>query len=89
MRIALTSRPTSSVSPDLLNACDAAISKPGYGLVAEIIANQTRLLYTSRSDFVEYEVLAKGLKEYAVTRELSREDFFAGQEAVPPNVENL
>jgi len=64
--------------PDLLNACDAAISKPGYGLVAEIIANQTRLLYTSRSDFVEYEVLVQGLKEYAVAKELSREEFFAG-----------
>ena len=62
-----------------MNACDAAISKPGYGLVAEIIANQTRLLYTSRSDFVEYEVLVKGLKEYAVAKELSREEFFAGR----------
>ena len=65
--------------PNLLNACDAAISKPGYGLVAEIIANQTPLLYTSRTDFAEYEVLVKGLKEYAVTKELSREDFFAGR----------
>ncbi|MCH8956128.1 hypothetical protein IIA28_12555, partial [candidate division KSB1 bacterium] len=64
--------------PNLLNACDAAISKPGYGLVAEIIANQTRLLYTSRTDFVEYEVLVQGLKEYAVAKELSRVDFFAG-----------
>ena len=64
--------------PNLLNACDAAISKPGYGLVAEIIANQTRLLYTSRTDFVEYEVLVNGLKEYAIAKELSRVDFFAG-----------
>ena len=64
--------------PNLLNACDAAISKPGYGLVAEIIANQTRLLYTSRTDFVEYEVLVQGLKGYAIAKELSREDFFAG-----------
>ncbi len=64
--------------PDLLNACDAAISKPGYGLVAEVIANQTPLLYTSRIDFAEYEFLVKGLKEYAVARELPRRDFFAG-----------
>ena len=64
--------------PNLLNACDAAISKPGYGLVAEIIANQTRLLYTSRTDFVEYEFLVQGLKEYAVAQELPRKDFFAG-----------
>jgi len=64
--------------PNLLDACDAAISKPGYGLVAEIIANQTPLLYTSRTDFVEYEVLVQGLKEFAVAKELPREDFFAG-----------
>ncbi len=64
--------------PNLLNAFDAAISKPGYGLVAEIIANQTPLLYTSRTDFVEYEILVKGLKEYAIAKELSRVDFFAG-----------
>ncbi len=64
--------------PNLLNACDAAISKPGYGLVAEIIANQTPLLYTSRTDFAEYEVLVQGLKDCAIARELSREDFFAG-----------
>ena len=64
--------------PNLLNACDAAISKPGYGLVAEIIASQTPLLYTSRTDFAEYEFLVQGLKEYAVAKGLSREDFFAG-----------
>ncbi|MCZ6595473.1 MAG: hypothetical protein O6943_11255, partial [Bacteroidetes bacterium] len=64
--------------PNLLNACDAAISKPGYGLVAEIIANQTPLLYTSRLDFAEYEFLVQGLKEYAVVKELPRGDFFAG-----------
>ncbi len=64
--------------PNLLNACDAAISKPGYGLVAEIIASQTPLLYTPRVDFAEYEFLVQGLKEYAVAKELSRVDFFAG-----------
>lgn len=64
--------------PDLLHACDAAISKPGYGLVAEIIANQTPLLYTTRDDFVELDVLISGLNEFAVAEELPREDFFAG-----------
>lgn len=64
--------------PDLVNACDAVVSKPGYGLVAEILANQTPLLYTSRDDFVEYAVLANGLNKYAVVKELPLEDFFAG-----------
>ncbi|MFQ5604203.1 MAG: glycosyltransferase family protein [bacterium] len=64
--------------PELVQACDAVISKPGYGVVSEIIANQTPLLYTSRSDFVEYKVLVQGLTEYAVAEFLPRADFYAG-----------
>ena len=63
---------------DLLNACDVVISKPGYGLVAEVVANRTPVLYTSRDDFAEYEVLVKGLKEFAVCRFLSRDNFLSG-----------
>ncbi|MFQ5676635.1 MAG: hypothetical protein ACE5G1_12110, partial [bacterium] len=64
--------------PELLNACDVVISKPGYGLVAEVLANRTPLLYTTREDFAELEVLTRGLKEYAVAKEIRAEDFFAG-----------
>jgi len=63
---------------ELVNACDMVISKPGYGIVSEIIANQTPLLYTAREDFAEYFVLVEGLKKYAVTKHLPQKDFLEG-----------
>src|SRR5262249_22271659 len=39
--------------PDLVAAADVVISKPGYGIVSECVANGTPLLYTSRGQFVE------------------------------------
>ncbi|NIR47341.1 hypothetical protein GWO43_02550 [candidate division KSB1 bacterium] len=63
---------------ELLNACDLVISKPGYGLVSEVLANKTPLLYTSRADFAEYEKLVAGLKEYAVSEFIPRSEFLKG-----------
>ena len=63
---------------ELVQACDLVVSKPGYGIVSEIIANRVPLLYTSRTDFIEYPVLVKGLEDYAVSQHLPYEDFVAG-----------
>lgn len=64
--------------PELVHASDVVISKPGYGLVSDILANRTPLLYTSRDDFAEYECLVRGLNEFAVANELPRDDFLGG-----------
>ncbi len=64
---------------DLVRASDVVATKPGYGIVAECIANQTSILYTSRGDFPEYEVLVKGMEKSLNTRYLSLEDFLAGK----------
>ena len=64
--------------PDLVNACDVAVSKPGYGIVSEIIANRTPLLYIARDDFIEYDVLVDGLQRFSVSELLPRERFLAG-----------
>lgn len=63
---------------DVLNACDAVLSKPGYSMVSEVIVNQTPMVYVPRNDFLEDEELIRGLQEYAVCEELSQHDFFAG-----------
>lgn len=69
---------------NVLNACDAVLSKPGYSMVSEVIANQTPLLYVPRRDFVEDSVLIQGLENYAVCEELPQQEFRGGawQEAV-------
>ena len=64
---------------DLVKLSDAVITKPGYGIVSECIANRTPVLYTSRGRFPEYEKLVEGLEKYAVSRFIPQEDFIGGK----------
>jgi UDP:flavonoid glycosyltransferase YjiC (YdhE family) len=48
---------------DLLAACDAAIVKPGYGIVADLIANRVPALYASRDGYREEPVLVRALED--------------------------
>ena len=45
-------------------AADVVVTKPGYGIISEAIANDTALLYTSRGRFVEYDVLVHEMPRY-------------------------
>jgi L-arabinokinase len=47
----------------LLAACDAVLTKPGYGIVSEAAWNHTRVLYTDRGDFPEYPWLVSWLHD--------------------------
>jgi hypothetical protein len=49
---------------DLVGAADAVVTKPGYGIVSECIANDTAILYTSRGHFPEYDVLVEEMPKY-------------------------
>jgi hypothetical protein len=64
---------------DLVAAADVVVSKPGYGIVSECIANDTALLYTSRGRFVEYDVLVAEMPSVLRCREITQEDLFAGR----------
>ncbi|MBI2920475.1 MAG: hypothetical protein HYY18_05265 [Planctomycetes bacterium] len=57
---------------DLVKSCDLVVSKPGYGIVSECVANRTPFLYTSRDDFIEYDVMVKQLKKYLPTAFIPR-----------------
>jgi hypothetical protein len=46
---------------DLVAAADVVVSKPGYGIVSECVANGTALLFSSRARFVEEEVFRREL----------------------------
>ncbi len=65
--------------PDLVRAADVVISKPGYGIVSECIANRTACLYTGRGDFREQSLLIDGLHRYGRAQEISNEDLRAGR----------
>ncbi|MBI4477325.1 MAG: hypothetical protein HY654_09145 [Acidobacteria bacterium] len=49
---------------DLVRACDVVVTKPGYGIIAECLANTTAMLYTSRGRFREYPVLIKAMPKF-------------------------
>ena len=64
---------------DLVAAVDVVATKPGYGIVSECIANETAMLYTSRGQFVEYEVLVAEMPRYLRCSFIEHEDLFAGR----------
>lgn len=63
---------------DLVAAADLVVSKPGYGIVSECIANRTPLLYTSRGRFAEYEVMVAEMPRMLRCRYFAQDDLLSG-----------
>jgi hypothetical protein len=72
---------------DLVAAVDVVLSKPGYGIVSECVANGTALLYTSRGRFAEYDVFVGEMPRVLRCRYLPQEDLYSGR--WPTAVETL
>lgn len=64
---------------DLIAAVDAVITKPGFGILGECITTSTPILYTSRGDFREYDVLVAEMPRYLRSRFMSHADLFGGR----------
>ena len=64
---------------DLVGAAEAVVTKPGYGIISECIANDAAVLYTSRGHFPEYEVLVEDMPKYLRTAFIGQEELFAGR----------
>ncbi|HEX7231902.1 MAG TPA: hypothetical protein VF452_15995, partial [Candidatus Binatia bacterium] len=63
---------------DLVRAADVIIAKPGYGIVADILAHQTPVLYVERNDFPEFAYLAQALNELTTAEFLPLDDLLSG-----------
>ena len=72
---------------DLVRAVDVVVTKPGYGIVSECLANDTALLYTSRGDFREYLVLVGAMPRFLRCAFIEHEDLFSGNWA--PHMDRL
>ena len=72
---------------DLVRAVDVVVSKPGYGIVSECLANDTALLYTSRGHFVEYDVLVAAMPRFLRAAFIDQAELFSGNWA--PHLEAL
>jgi hypothetical protein len=64
--------------PDLVAAADVVVSKPGYGIVSECVANDTSLLYSSRGPFAEYDIMLAEMPRMLRCRYLAQPDLVAG-----------
>jgi hypothetical protein len=64
---------------DLVGAAEAVVTKPGYGIIAESIANDTAVLYTTRGHFPEYDVLVEEMPKYVRNAFINHDDLFAGK----------
>jgi L-arabinokinase len=64
---------------DLVGAADVVVTKPGYGIISECIANDAAILYTSRGHFPEYEVLVEEMPKYLRAAFIGHDDLFAGK----------
>lgn len=65
--------------PDLVKAADVVVTKPGYGIVSECLANGTACLYTGRGDFREQALLVEGLRRYGRAGQIGNEELRAGR----------
>lgn len=71
-------RPDGLKYEELVAQADAVITKPGYGIVSDCLANRTPVLYTSRGQFAEYAALVAGLERFGVAAFIDNRDLLAG-----------
>ena len=64
---------------DLVRAADVVVTKPGYGILAECLANDTAVLYTSRGHFVEYDVMVAAMPGFLRCRFIDHADLYSGR----------
>lgn len=64
---------------DLVKAVDVVVTKPGYGIISDCIANGTSLLYTDRGRFAEYDILVSEMPRYLRCAFISGDDLREGR----------
>ena len=64
---------------DLVAAVDVVATKPGYGIIADCVANHTAMLYTSRGRFVEYDVMVREMPRFLRCEYIDLDSLLAGR----------
>jgi hypothetical protein len=60
---------------DIVASVDAVLAKPGYGTMAQCMANATPVVYYPRPEFAEYFVMRRELENWGGAVRMSRRDF--------------
>jgi len=64
---------------DVLRAVDLVVTKPGYGIVADVIAHRVPILYTDRGQFPEYPKLVEALSHCATAEYIPQSELLSGK----------
>ena len=73
--------------PELIKAADVVLTKPGYGITADCLANNAAMVYADRGDFPEYPVLVQAIETYLPHAHIPSGDLYAGR--VAPYLDGL
>ena len=64
---------------DVLASSDVVVTKPGYGVLSDCVANAKPIAYAEREDFIEYPLLEKELKRFLKNVHVPAADLYAGR----------
>ena len=63
---------------DIVAAVDGVITKPGYGIVSDCLAQRTPIVYTDRGPFPEYDILVQEIKQHLTNVYLPSGELYSG-----------
>lgn len=72
------SRSTASFA-DIMASVDIVVTKPGFGILSECIANDKPIIYSDRKNFLEYGVLVESIKQYCRHAFIPNAELYSGQ----------
>lgn len=64
---------------DMLASTDVVVTKPGFGIVSECVANRKPIIYSDRSNFREYPVLVKNIRKYCRQAFIPNTELYEGK----------
>ena len=64
---------------DVLASSDVVVTKPGYGILSDCVANAKPIVYADREDFIEYPLLERELKRFLRNVHIPAVELYAGR----------
>lgn len=64
---------------DVMASVDFVVTKPGFGILSECIANNRPIIYSDRTNFREYPVLVECIEKYCRHAFIPNAELYAGQ----------
>ena len=64
---------------DVVASVDGVVSKPGYGILSDCVANGKGLVYADRTDFAEYPVLVEAMGRWLKAVHVDARELYAGR----------